>query len=197
MVVENRFEWISHLKDVQNSYNNTPQRKKLHNFTPNEIISDPSKEKKLRRLRALDLLAYYKRHDKPAKFKLHDRVRYLLDKDTPFAKGYTPQFSEDIREIRQVKDTVPVTYLITNSNRTWYQEELSLTKESKDTHQKQTYIVEKTRKVGGRTSRSNKVTNQDTEYLVKNINDKSFSKWLNEAEYQKLKQNGFLLNTAE
>ena len=53
--------------------------------------------------------------DKDPKFKVGDRVRISKYKNI-FAKGYTPNWSEEIFVIKKVKNTVPWTYVITDLN---------------------------------------------------------------------------------
>ena len=69
--------------------------------------------------------------DKDPKFKVGDRVRISKYKNI-FAKGYTPNWSEEIFVIKKVKNTVPWTYVITDLNGeeimgTFYEKELQKT----------------------------------------------------------------------
>ena len=65
------------------------------------------------------------------KFKVGDPLRikkYIYN----FAKGYTPNWSEELFVIKEVKNTVPWTYVINNLNvdeiiRTFYKKELKKT----------------------------------------------------------------------
>ena len=54
-------------------------------------------------------------NDKDPKFKVGDRVRISKYKNI-FAKGYTPNQCEEVFVIKEVKSTVPLTYLINNLN---------------------------------------------------------------------------------
>ena len=54
-------------------------------------------------------------NDKDPKFKVGDHVRISKYKNT-FAKGYTPNWSEEVFIIHKVKNTVPWTYVINNLN---------------------------------------------------------------------------------
>ena len=54
-------------------------------------------------------------NDKDPKFKIDDYVRILKYKNI-FAKGYTPNWSEEIFMIKKVKYTVPWTYVISDLN---------------------------------------------------------------------------------
>ena len=70
-------------------------------------------------------------NDKDPKFKIGDRVRISKYKNI-FAKGYTPNWSEEVLVIKKVKNTVPWTYVINDLNGeeimgTFYQKELKKT----------------------------------------------------------------------
>ena len=54
-------------------------------------------------------------HDKDPKFKFGDHVRISKCKNI-FAKGYTPNWSEEVYVIKEVKNTVRWTYLIKDLN---------------------------------------------------------------------------------
>ena len=54
-------------------------------------------------------------NDKDPKFKVGDHVRILKYKNS-FAKGYTPNKSEEVFVIKQVKNTVPWTWVISDLN---------------------------------------------------------------------------------
>ena len=67
-------------------------------------------------------------NDKDLKFKVSDHVRISKYKKI-FAKGYTPNWSEEVFVIKKVKNTVPWTYIISNLNDneiigTFYEKEL-------------------------------------------------------------------------
>ena len=69
--------------------------------------------------------------DKDPKFKVGDRVRISKYKNI-FAKGYTPNWSEEVFVIKKVKNTVPWTYVINDLNGeeimgTFYEKELQKT----------------------------------------------------------------------
>ena len=68
---------------------------------------------------------------KNPKFNVGDHVRISKYKDV-FAKGYTPNWSEEIFIIKEVKDTVPWTYSISDINNekilgSFYEKELQKT----------------------------------------------------------------------
>ena len=54
-------------------------------------------------------------NDKDPKFKVGDHVRISKYKNI-FAKGYTPNWSEEIFVIKEIKNTVPWTYVINDLN---------------------------------------------------------------------------------
>ena len=54
-------------------------------------------------------------NDKDPKFKVGDHVGILKYKNI-FAKGYTPDWSEEIFVIKEIKNTVPWTYVISDLN---------------------------------------------------------------------------------
>ena len=70
-------------------------------------------------------------NDKDRKFKVGDDVRISKYKNI-FAKGYTPNWSEEVFVIKKVKNTVPWTYVINDLNGeeiigTFYEKELQKT----------------------------------------------------------------------
>ena len=70
-------------------------------------------------------------NNKDPKFKVGDRVRISKYKNI-FAKGYTPNWSEEVFVIKKVKNTVPWTYVINDLNGeeiigTFYEKELQKT----------------------------------------------------------------------
>ena len=54
-------------------------------------------------------------NDKDPKFKVGDHVRISKYKNI-FARGYTPNWSEEIFVIKEIKNTVPWTYVINDLN---------------------------------------------------------------------------------
>ena len=54
-------------------------------------------------------------NDKVLKFKVGDHVRISKYKNT-FTKGYTPTWSEEVFVIKEVKNTIPWTYVINDLN---------------------------------------------------------------------------------
>ena len=54
-------------------------------------------------------------NDKDPKFKVGDHVRISKYKNN-FAKGYTPNWSEEVFVVKKVKNTVPWKYVINDLN---------------------------------------------------------------------------------
>ena len=70
-------------------------------------------------------------NDKDPKFKVGDRVRISKYKNI-FAKGYMPNWIEEVFVIKKVKNTIPWTYVINDLNGeeiigTFYEKELQKT----------------------------------------------------------------------
>ena len=73
-------------------------------------------------------------NDKNPKFKVGDRVRISKCKNI-FAKGYMPNWSEEIFIVNKIKNTVPWTYVINDLNGeeiigTFYENELQGTRQN-------------------------------------------------------------------
>ena len=93
--------YIDQLDDIVNEYNNTYYRTirmKPVNVKDNTYIGF---EKKV--------------NDKDPKFKVGNYVRISKDKNS-FAKGYTPNWSEEVFIISKIKNAVPWTYITNDLN---------------------------------------------------------------------------------
>ena len=92
--------YIDKLDDIVNEYNNTYRTIKMKpvDVKDNTYI-DFKKEV----------------NDKDPKFKVGDHVRISKYKNI-FAKGYTPNWSEEVFVIKKVKNRVPWTYVINDLN---------------------------------------------------------------------------------
>ena len=89
--------YIDKLDDIVNEYNNTYHRTikiKPIDVKDNTYITTDKEV-----------------NDKDPKFKVCDHVRISKYKNF-FAKGYTPNWSEEIFVIKEIKNTVPWTYVI-------------------------------------------------------------------------------------
>ena len=74
-------------------------------------------------------------NEKDTKFKIGDHVRISKYKNI-FAKGYTPNWSEEVFVINKIKNTVPWTYAISDLNGeeitgSFYEKELQKTSQEK------------------------------------------------------------------
>ena len=109
--------YIDKLDDIVNEYNNTYHatiKMKPIDIKDNTYINTDQEI-----------------NNKDLKFKVGDRVRISKYKNI-FAKGYTPNWSEEVFVIKKVKNTVPWTYVINDLNGdeitgTFYEKELQKT----------------------------------------------------------------------
>ena len=79
-------------------------------------------------------------NDKDSKFKVGDHVRTSKYKNI-FAKGYIPNWSEEVFVIKKVKNTVPWTYVINDLNgeeitESFYEKELQKTNQKESRTEK-------------------------------------------------------------
>ena len=107
-------------------------------------------------------------NDQDHKFKVGDRVRISKYKNI-FAKGYMPNWTEEVFIISEIKNTVPWTYVINDLNGeeiigTFYEKELLGTNQ-------QEFLIEKIFK-----RKNNKLYVQWKGY------DNSFNTWINEKD---------------
>ena len=120
--------YVSFLKDLVSSYND---EKRVYGYSPREICESDAIAKRVKVERLDSLLKFYKKHDKPPKFHLHQPVRRLLNKKNVFQKGWLPRFSGKILRIRGIVPSVPVKYLLSGYenephlyNETYYESQL-------------------------------------------------------------------------
>ena len=130
------------LDDIVNKYNNTVHR-----------------TIKMKPIDVTDYYAEYNGHSmelhsnkKNSKFKVGDNVRISKYKNI-FAKGYIPNWSEEVFVINKIKNTVPWTYDISNLNGeeitgSFYEKELQKTSQKE-------FRIEKVLKIKGDTLLSN------------------------------------------
>ena len=114
--------YIDKLDDIVNKYNNT-----YHRTTKMK----PADVKDNTYIESIELNSNKEVNDKDPKFKVGDHVRISKYKNI-FAKGYTPNWSEEVFVIKKVKNTVPWTYVINDLNGeeiigTFYEKELQKT----------------------------------------------------------------------
>ena len=127
------------LDDIVDNYNNTFHR--ILGMKPTDVKSDSYAEYNVAS------------NEKDPKFKVGDHVKISKFKNI-FAKGYTPNCSEEVFVISKIKNTVPWAYVVSGLNG----EEITGTfydKESQKTSQKELWI----------------------EKIIKRKEDKLFVKW--------------------
>ena len=95
--------YIDKLGDIVNEYDNTYHR---------TIKMKPVDVKAKTYIDTMELLCS---NDKHPEFKVGDLVRISKCKNI-FAKGYIPNWSEEVFVIKKVKNTVPWTYVINDLN---------------------------------------------------------------------------------
>ena len=147
--------YIDKLDDIVNKYNNT-----YHRTTKMK----PADVKDNAYIESIELNSNKEVNDKDPKFKVGDHVRISKYKNI-FAKGYTPNWSEEVFVIKKVKNTVPWTYVINDLNGeeiigTFYQKELQKTNQ-------QEFRIEKVIKKKG-----------DKLYVKWEGYDSSFNSWI-------------------
>ena len=142
------------LDDIVNKYNNTIHRTvkmKPIDVTDNSFAEYNEKSNK-----------------KSPKFKIGDHVRISKYKNS-FAKGYVPNWSEEVFVFKKVKNTVPWTYVINDFNDeevigSFYKKQLQ------KTNQKE-FRIEKILKRKG-----------DKLYVKWKVYDNSFNSWINKKD---------------
>ena len=113
--------YINKLDDIVNEYNNTCHR---------TIKMKPVDVKDTTYIDSMEFLC-----NKDPKFEVGDHVRISKYKSI-FAKGYTPNWSEEVFVIEKAKNTVPWTYVINDHDGeeiigTFYEKELQKTNQQK------------------------------------------------------------------
>ena len=146
--------YIDRLDDIVNEYNNMYHRiiKMKPVDVKDNVYIDLSKEV----------------NDKDSKFKVGDHGRISKYKNI-FAKGYTPNWSEEIFVTKKVKNAVPWTYIINDLNDeeiigTFYEKELQKTNQHK-------FRIEKVIKKKG-----------DKLYIKWKGYDSSFNSWIDKKD---------------
>ena len=147
-------KYIDKLDDIVNEYDNTYRRTIIMKpvYVKNNTYIDSNKD--------VD--------DKAPKFNVDDHVRISKYKNN-FAKGYTPNWSEEIFVIKEIKNTVPWTYVINDLNGeeiigTFYEKELQKTNQ-------QEFRIEKVIKKKG-----------DKLYVKWKGYDSSFNSWIDKKD---------------
>ena len=151
--------YIDKLDDIVNEYNNTYHR---------TIKMKPVDVKDNTYIDSMELHSNKQVNEKDPKFKVGDDVRISKYKNI-FAKGYTPNWSEEVFIIKKIKNTVPWTYVINDLNGeeiigTFYE------KEPQKTNQ-QEFRIEKVFKKKG-----------DELYVKCKGYDSSFNSWIDKKD---------------
>ena len=94
-------EYIDKLDDIVDEYNNIYHR--TIKMKPIDVKDNTY------------INLYYEVNDNGPEFKVSDHVRISKYKNI-FAKGYTPNSSEEVLVIKEIKNTVPWTYAINDLN---------------------------------------------------------------------------------
>lgn len=132
--INGSYNWLDHLQDVTNKYNDTVHR--TIKMKPKNVAK--KHEKKL-------LSTVYKRNDREYfrrnKYNLGDTVRISKYKHF-FEKGYTPSWTTELFRINEINSLYPPTYLLSDLEGNpikgcFYEEELQRT------NYPNTYLVEK------------------------------------------------------
>ena len=101
MTATSKNVYVDVLDDIVDEYNNTHH--KTIEMKPVDVESDSFAEYN------------EKSNEKDPKFKVGDHVRISKFKNV-FAKGYSPNWSEEIFIVKKIKNTVPWTYVISDLN---------------------------------------------------------------------------------
>ena len=101
--------YINKLNDIVNEYNNIYRR---------AVKMKPVDVKDNTDIDSMELHSSKEVNDKDPEFKVGDRVRISKYKNI-FAKGYTPNWSEEVFVIKKVKTAVPWTLMISIVMRFW------------------------------------------------------------------------------
>lgn len=118
----NTHKWIPMLESLVDNYNDSYHR--TIKMKPNQVKNNESKVKITMRVN--------KNTNSDSKFKVGDFVRISKAKGI-FAKGYTFNWSEELFKVKEVKTSVPVSYVLVDTADdpivgTFYDQELKKTK---------------------------------------------------------------------
>ncbi|XP_043469606.1 uncharacterized protein LOC122503211 [Leptopilina heterotoma] len=155
------YKWIDILSDLVNAYNNSKHR--TIKMKPMEVNAENENNLLFNVFRKVAVSRQYN------KFKVGDRVRISKVKHV-FEKGYTPNWTTEIFTISDVKNTNPITYILSDYQENlisgcFYDQELSKVKYP------DVYLVEKVLKKRG------------SNVFVKWLGfDNSHNSWINESD---------------
>ena len=200
MDFKNGFRYIDHMNDIENSFNYSIATG--YKYTPYEYATDRKKALQLMRDNAIKLRDTYEKIEKIEKkrdiFEIGDTVRVLKPKAIFDKTTYLPQYDK-VGVIERIFDKYPKQYQISGfpSNKRFYYEELVKTDERNiDSKTNPSYILIKTKKNSetGRSLRSGSKSNQELLYLVQSIYDKNIRKFVDEKNFQELKNQGLIID---
>ena len=121
----------------------------------------------------------------PRKFSLKDKVR-VASKFSQFQRSYKPQFSDSVHEIVQVLPFQIPTYKVSGLKGSFYEPQLSRVKEGNSQEINRQFFISEVRQASNSTMRSGRTRTKVPEFLLKNRNDESISRWISESELQSL-----------
>ena len=190
MIEKSTLRYIDLLQDVVYAYNH-----RIHKSLFNLCPADAIKPENFQRLKKAFLNEYRdydeKFKNKPPKFKVNDVVRLLKERKS-FNRGYKQTFSSETYKISKVFRTSPYTYGIPHFQKKFYEWELS-----KTTPSHPHYYIDEIEQDSA-TLRSGRVKNIQKRFLIKDKNDVTFSKWVDENDLNKFEHdNDIKLNTEQ
>ena len=171
MTVNSTYKWLDILPLIQKSFNDTPSAS-LNNYSPRQIVSDPSKQLQLKKFYAKQLFDHHQKIERHRRdpLPIGTLVRHILPAGT-FDKSYQPQFTQDIFTISKFKPTSPPQYFLEgegeSGKRGYYREELSVVNDIAKTSQKRDLFVADTKKVQPKKTRSGQTYDFQTLYKLK------------------------------
>ena len=184
-------KWIMYLEDIVESYNNTPS-KRLYGLTPKEALESPHREF-LKKKFVEERKVLEKKYEAKA-FDIKEGMLVHVSKlKKQFSRGYKPVFHEKPRKVVEILKTFPPTIQVAGVKRSLYRAEVAPTTESTTERPRSFYIL-KERKIGGRQLRSQNLSGQTHQYLIKSYTDPDFQDWVDEAEVRRLEKNNVLHN---
>ena len=138
--LQGNYKWLNILDKIVSKYNNT--KHSVIGISPAKVTKKNEKEILARAFSPIKTI-----DPRPAKFKVGDFVRISKYREA-FQKGYTPNWSNEIFKINNIRKTNPCVYLLTDVNNsniqgTFYSQELQ------KVHYPDIYLVEKVLKSKG------------------------------------------------
>lgn len=174
MVHRGTLRYVDLLQDVVRGYNHRVHGS-LFGFTPTQA-KDPKNFETIKKLFLKKYREYGdKFRNKPPEFSIDDTVRILKDR-SKFSRGYKETFSPETYTINKVFNTKPYTFGIPHFKKKFYQWELVRASPSHPN-----FYIDQISEDGG-TLRSGRIKNVQNRFLIKDRNDLTYSKWLDESD---------------